>query len=101
MRTHTIACAAAAFLFAGSTAIASERDQPVAVNVDHLQPKVAQEVQKHAAEGARSLARYMERTRPYQRLWFDDVMRPRSESMLIARADTEPRVYRKHAIEWR
>ena len=101
MKTHAIACVAAALLLSGTTAIASERDQPVAVNVDHLQSKVAQEVRKHAAEGSRSLARYMERTRPYQRLWFDDVMRPRSDAMLVARVDTDVRVYRKHAIEWR
>lgn len=101
MKTPAIACAAAAFLFAGGTALASEREAPVAVNVDHLQPKVAREVARHAEEGYRALARYMERTRPYQRLWFDDVMRPRSEAMLIARVDTEPRAYRKHAIEWR
>ena len=101
MKTSAIACAAAALLFAGSTAIASEPEAPVAVNVDHLQPKIAREVTKHAEEGYRSLARYMERTRPYQRLWFDDVTRPRDEPMAIARADGGTRVYRRHAIEWR
>lgn len=101
MKTSAIACAAAALLFAGSTALASEREESVAVNVDHLQPKVAGEVMKHAEEGYRSLARYMERTRPYHRLWFDDVMRSRTETIVIARASGEPREYRKHAIEWR
>ena len=95
----TIACAAAALLFSGGSALASERDAPVAVNVDHLPAKVAREVTRHAGEGYRSLARYMERTRPYHRLWFDDVARPRAEPVVIARA--EPREFRKHAIEWR
>ena len=100
MKPSAIVCAAAAFLFAGSTALASEREQPVAVNVDHLQSKVAAEVTRHAEEGYRSLARYMERTRPYHRLWFDDVTRPRAETIVIARAG-EAREYRKHATEWR
>jgi hypothetical protein len=67
MKASAIICAAATFLFAGTTALASEREEPVAVNVDHLQAKVAAEVKKHADEGERALARYMERTRPYHR----------------------------------
>ena len=99
MKTTAIACAAAALVFTGSAALASERETPVAVNVDQLQAKVAREVTRHAEEGQRALARYLERTRPYHRLWFDDVTRPREEPVVIARG--EPRDFRKHAVEWR
>jgi hypothetical protein len=37
-------------------------DQPVKVNVSHLQPSVAREVERHAALGMTSLTRYLEAT---------------------------------------
>src|SRR5688500_12871075 len=62
--------ALAALLFSGAV-IAN--DAPVVVNVEGLQPRIAAQVQKHAAEGERSLARYLERVRPYQRLSYDEL----------------------------
>ena len=38
-------------------------EPPVKVNVSHLQPSVAREVEKHAAMGMTSLKRYLEATR--------------------------------------
>lgn len=100
MKRISMWIASAALALGSGCALAMYDDQPVAVNVDHLQAKVAAEVRKHAAEGDRALARYMERTRAIHRLWFDDVTR--------AGTDREPldgkapqRHYRRHAGEWR
>lgn len=100
MKRITMILASAALAFGSAGALAGDLDSPVAVNVDHLQPRVAAQVEKHAAEGYRSLARYMERTRPYHRLWFDDVTRPKAETMPLDRK-VASRDIRKHATEWR
>jgi hypothetical protein len=99
MKRISLTLGSAAFAFGCSAALATEPETPVAVDVSHLQPHVADQVIKHAGEGYRSLARYMERTRPYHRLWFDDVMRPQRE---VAPLDEKiaSRPFRKHATEW-
>ena len=88
---------AAAALAAGP---AAAFDQPVQVNVEHLQPRLAQEIETRAAEGYTSLARYLERTRFIHRLSMDDVTQPKREAAPIER-DAPYREVRKHAIEWR
>ena len=89
------AAAAAAFLVSANV-LAS--DPPVAVNVEGLQPHVAAQVMKHAAQGERSLARYLERVRPYQRLSYDELSRPAAEQPQSAVA--AKRDFRKHAKDW-
>ena len=51
-------------------------EPPVKVNVAHLQPAVAREVEKHAAMGMTSLKRYLEATRKQNGLALEDVTRP-------------------------
>ena len=91
--------AAGAFFLATGTAYASN-EEPVIVNVDHLQPRLAAEIEKQAAQGEKALARYMERTRFMHRLWFDDVTRPKSETPQLDRK-VAIREFRKHANEYR
>ena len=81
-------------------AVAQAAEDRITVNVDHLQPRLAAEVEKHAAQGEKALARYMERTRLMHRLWFDDVTRARPEAPALDRK-VAMREYRKHAIEYR
>ena len=95
MKVAYAGSAFAVLLFSG-TVLAN--DAPVAVNVEGLQPRVAAQVLKHAAEGERSLARYLERVRPYQRLSYDELSRPHAEkpqSPVAAKRD-----FRKHAKDW-
>ena len=73
-------------------------DPPVAVNVEGLQPRVAAQVVKHAEQGERALARYLERVRPYQRLSYDELSRPASEAPQSPAAGR--REFRKHAKDW-
>lgn len=92
-----IAPAIFAFALSAST-YASEA--PVRVNVSHLQPGVAQEVQKHAAQGMTSLKRYLEATRKQHGLALEDVMRP--EDMRDPKHITPPtKDYKKHAKDWK
>ncbi len=103
MKHVTILIAAATFACGAGAAFAEERDwrdEAVDVYVDHLQPSVRIQVKKHAAEGVKSLARYMERTRPYHRLWFDDVTQPR-EAITALDPKVAERQFRKHAMEYR
>src|SRR5688500_18287740 len=94
MKNARVAALAAALFVSGSVFAG---DAPVAVNVDNLQSKVAKDVLKHAQEGERSLARYLERVRPYQRLSYDELARPAAEPAAHA---FKPREYRKHAKDW-
>ena len=87
---------ALAALLVSAPALAN--DAPVAVNVEGLQPRVAAEVVKHAEQGERALARYLERVRPYQRLSYDELARPRAEAPLAPVA--AKREFRKHAKDW-
>jgi hypothetical protein len=60
--------------------------------------RAAAQVMQHAAEGERSLARYLERVRPYQRLSYDELSRPlaeKSQSPVAAKGE-----FRKHAKDW-
>ena len=81
-----------------ATAYASE--PPVKVNTSHLQPAVAKEVEKHAAQGMTSLKRYLEATRKQNGLALEDVTRP--EDMRKASDITPPnKDYKKHAKDWK
>ena len=95
MKRITVAGALAA-LSLSSPVLAS--DAPVAVNVENLQSKVAKDVLRHAQEGERSLARYLERVRPYQRLSYDELARPATEPS--AHVFKPNREYRRHAKDW-
>ena len=79
-----------------STAVLAE--PAVDVNVEGLQSKVAADVLKHAEQGERALARYLERVRPYQRLSYDELSRPRAEPVQASVA--AKREFRKHAKDW-
>ena len=75
-------------------------EQPVKVNVAHLQPAVAKEVEKHAAQGMTSLKRYLEATRKQHGLALEDVTRP--EDTRDPNAITPPtKDYKKHAKDWK
>jgi hypothetical protein len=88
-----LAAVSASFAFNAAAA-----EPPVAVNVENLQPSVAAQVQKHAQEGERALARYLERVRPYQRLAVEDVTRAKARSDYVA--SPQKREYRRHASQW-
>ena len=76
------------------------QEAPVRVNVSHLQPSVAKEVEKHAAMGMTSLKRYLEATRKQNGLAVEDVVRP--EDMRDPKAITPPnKDYKKHAKDWK
>jgi hypothetical protein len=85
-------------LFASVAASAAE--PPVMVNVSHLPPSVAVEVEKAASQGMTALKRYLEATRKQNGLALEDVTRP-----VDARAPddiTPPRKdYKQHAQEWK
>jgi hypothetical protein len=75
-------------------------EPPVKVNVAHLQPAVAAEVEKHAALGMTALKRYLEATRKQNGLALEDVTRP--EDMRKASDITPPnKDYKKHAKDWK
>jgi hypothetical protein len=75
-------------------------EPPVRVNVAHLQPAVAKEVERHAAQGMTSLKRYLEATRKQHGLALEDVTRP--EDMRDPAAITPPaKDYKKHAKDWK
>jgi hypothetical protein len=79
---------------------AMANEAPVRVNVSHLQPALAAEVQKHAAQGMTSLKRYLETTRKQHGLALEDVTRP--EDMRDPKAITPPsKDYKKHAKDWK
>lgn len=99
-RRPSLLFAAVALALGTGGALADDLDTPVEVNVEHLQPRLAADVERHAAEGYKSLARFMERTRFVHRLWFDDVVRPKRDTAPLDRT-VAARDYRKHAIEWR
>ena len=97
MKRTFILGATAALLFTGN-AYAGEREAPVAVNVTNLQPHIAAQVQKHAAEGMTSLARYLERVRKGQQLSVEDVMQPPSDKpQHVAKLSRE---INRHAKDW-
>ena len=82
------------------TGAAWATEAPVMVNVAHLQPSVAAEVQKHAAQGMTSLKRYLETTRKQHGLALEDVTRP--QDMRDPKAITPPsKEYKKHAKDWK
>lgn len=85
---------AAAALLVSTSALA---DSPVPVNVENLTPNIARQVQRHAALGEKSLARYLERVRAYQRLAMEDVVRPATP---VPAPIAKRRAYRKHAADW-
>ena len=99
MARFSISYAPAIFaLFTSAAALAVE--PPVMVNVAHLQPQVAAEVQKHAAQGMTALKRYLEATRKQNGLALEDVVRP--EDARPSDAITPPRKdFKAHAKDWK
>ena len=85
-------------LFASAAALAAE--PPVMVNVSHLQPAVAAEVEKAASQGMTALTRYLEATRKQNGLALEDVTRPADAR---SPADITPprKDYKLHAQEWK
>jgi len=82
------------------SATADASEPPVKVNVAHLQPAVAMEVEKHAAQGMTSLKRYLEATRKQNGLALEDVTRP--QDMRNTAEITPPaKDYKKHAKDWK
>ena len=77
----------AAFALAAGPAFGSDSDQPIQVNTRGLQPNVAAQVEKHAAESERALMQYLWFTRRMHRLWLDDVTKPEPDNV----AANEPR----------
>ena len=76
------------------------QEAPVKVNVSHLQPAVAKEVEKHAAMGMTSLKRYLEATRKQNGLALEDVTRP--EDRRDPKEVTPPaKDYKTHAKDWK
>ena len=76
------------------------QEAPVKVNVSHLQPTVAKEVEKHAAMGTTSLKRYLEATRKVNGLALEDVTRP--EDRRDPKEVTPPaKDYKTHAKDWK
>ena len=75
-------------------------EPPVKVNVAHLQPSVAREIEKHAAMGMTSLKRYLEATRKQNGLALEDVTRP--EDRRDPKEIVPPtKDYKKHAKDWK
>jgi len=101
MNATPVMFALAIFVLAGAGAAgAEEREPPVVVYTEGLQPRVAEQVQKHAQEGITSLQRYLERTRKQNGLYLEDVMsKPEKRADFVAASP--PKVYRSHANEWR
>jgi hypothetical protein len=85
-------------LFASAAALAAE--PPVMVNVSHLQPAVAAEVERAAAQGMTALKRYLEATRKQNGLALEDVTRPMDTR---APDDITPpsKDYKQHAMDWK
>ena len=82
------------------TASAFATEPPVKVNVAHLTPAVAAQVEKHAAQGMTSLTRYLEATRKQNGLALEDVTRP--ADMRDPKEITPPsKDYKKHAKDWK
>ena len=82
------------------SASAHAGEPPVRVNVAHLAPPVAKQVEKHAAEGMTSLTRYLEATRKQHGLALEDVVRP--EDTRDPKEITPPsKDYKKHAKDWK
>ncbi len=83
-------------LVASSAARAEEREPPVAVNVEGLQPRVAAEVSKHAEQGIRALNRYLVHTSRQHGLALADVIKSPGEPV-AHRAAQSPKEYRNYA----
>src|SRR5436190_20013991 len=82
------------------SAAAMAAEPPVMVNVSHLPPNVAEDVQRAAAQGMTSLKRYLEATRKQNGLALEDVTRPADAR--APDAITPPRKdYKAHAVEWK
>lgn len=87
-------------IFAFTLATAEAAEAPVKVNVAHLQPGLAAQVEKHAAQGMTALKRYLETTRKQHGLALEDVTRP--EDRRDPNAIKPPvKEYKKHAKDWK
>ena len=74
------------------------QEAPVAINTSGLEPNVAEQVRKHAAEGMTSLQKYLERTRKENRLTIEDVTRAPVSFEPITDPNKE---YKLHANDWK
>jgi hypothetical protein len=81
----------AAFALAAGPAFGSDSDQPIQVNTRGLQPNVAAQVEKYAAESERALMQYLWFTRRMHHLWLDDVTKPEPDQV-AANEPSEKRV---------
>jgi len=100
MKRNTIGCLATAVLFTvAQAALANPGEKPVKVYVDGLPTHIAQEVQKHAAEGETSLKRYLDRTHSLHRLRFEDVTQPRVQP--VSNTGGLTREPKKHANDYK
>ena len=91
---NRVRCLIAAAAFACAPAFASDDDQPIEVNTDALPSHVAEQVQKHAAEGERALMQYMWFTRRMHHLWLQDVYKSKKEDAAL----DEPREKREYVV---
>ena len=76
-------CLVAALALAAGPAFGSDSDQPIQVNTRGLQPSVAAQVEKYAAESERALMQYLWFTRRMNRLWLDDVTKPDPDKVAV------------------
>lgn len=95
---RAFAVGALAALFSINASAVDSRDGPVAVNTDGLTANIAAQVEKHAAQGERALARYLETVRPYRQVTLHDVTQPRAEPS--DQKFNPEREYKRHAREW-
>lgn len=87
-------------LAASGAALAAEPETPVDVAVEGLQPRVAAEVRKHAAQGMTALNRYLVRTQKQHGLALEDVVK-KPAAQAAADGPMAPKEYRRYATDWR
>lgn len=100
MERNTLRCLAGVVAFAAAQLLAAEQKEPaVKVYTDGLPTHVAEQIQKHAAEGETALKQYLERTKNLHRLRYDEVTQPRMQPVSDGGGlQKEPK---KHANDYR
>lgn len=97
MNRNSIVAALALSAFAASAAASDSRDPPVPVDTTGLLPNLSAKIEKHAAEGLRSLSRYLAHTRKYHNLVTEDVVKePAAAGAMFGEKE-----YKRHAHEWK
>jgi hypothetical protein len=97
MNRKSILAALALSAFAASASASDMRDPPVPVDTTGLLPNLSAGIQKHAAEGLRSLSRYLAIHRKYHNLVTEDVVKEPAERG----ASFGEKEYKRHAQEWK